>query len=75
MKPKELEQKESMLDREIQLLEERLEKLELETRSEFDKFRLELTALQRFLENHDPNFKRQFKQVREEVFRNLNPER
>lgn len=75
MKPKELEQKESLLDREIQFLEERIEKFELETRGEIDRLRLEFKAIEWFLETQTPDFKKQFQKIREEVFQNLNPEK
>jgi septal ring factor EnvC (AmiA/AmiB activator) len=69
-----LERQEKLLDRELKVLTEAFEKFQEETRAQFDKLELEVKALQAFFETHSPEFKRFFKEIRAQVFKEVNPE-
>lgn len=74
MKKEDLERKEILHDRELEDMEDRLEKFELEVRGQLDELRLELKAFRLFLECLDPKLKKTFAEIREKVFREVNPE-
>lgn len=50
------------------------EKLELESRAELDNLKLEVKAIQLYLEFLNPDFKKVFNGFREKVFHEINPE-
>lgn len=46
----------------------------IEIKAEIDKVKLEIAALSRFLEQAIPSFTRDFPEIREKIFREVNPE-
>lgn len=68
MKEKELERKEVLLDREIELLTERVEKFEAEVRKRLNILELEIKALQLYEEWAHPNTNKMFHDIRSRLF-------
>lgn len=68
MREKELERKEVMLDREIELLADRMEKFEAEVRKRFDDLDLEIKALQLYAEWAHPNTSKTLHDIRSRLF-------
>lgn len=68
------ERMEEMLEREVRVLGEMLKDVQLETRAEIDSIRLELSALEMYLKENHPEFKKSFPKYMERACREINPE-
>jgi hypothetical protein len=64
----------SLLERELGVLVEDLDKSKLDFRSELDLLRIELEALKAFLMISHPEFSEEFKRVKSETLFEKNPE-
>ncbi len=74
MNEKETTKKISLLERELGMLVEELDKNKLDFRSEIDLLRIELEALKGFLKMSHPEFTEEFRKVKSETLREKNPE-
>ncbi|OIP62737.1 MAG: hypothetical protein CO150_08300 [Nitrospirae bacterium CG_4_9_14_3_um_filter_53_35] len=74
MKEKELETRISLLERELSVLVEELDKLKLDHRGELDTLRIEIETLKSFLEKRHSDFAGIFDRIKSETLAEKNPE-
>lgn len=74
MKEQELGKRISLLERELSVLVEDLDKLKLDHRSEWDTLQIEIETLKRFLKAHHPDFVGTFGKIKSQTLMESNPE-
>ena len=63
-----------LLSAELEALAERVQRVELEARSEVDELKIDLETVRRFIDDHHPEFAKVFPSLRESVLRTVDPE-
>lgn len=74
MSEKELAQRLHLMERELAVLAEHLDQSRLEWRGQVDEMRLEIESLKAFLLERDPQFSGHFSKIKNQIFREKNPE-
>ncbi len=74
MKEKETVQRIRLLEQEIRVLVEELDKQKLDMRGQLDELRLEIESLKGFLQREHPEFPETFRKMKEQTIQNKNPE-
>lgn len=74
MNEKEMAKKISLLERELTVLAEELDKSKLDVRSDLNSFRIEMESLKTFLKLHHSEFAGSFRKIKSQTLLEKNPE-
>lgn len=74
MREKEQAQRLHLMEKELAVLAEHLDRSRLEWRGQLDEMKLEIESLKAFLLERDPQFPGHFSKIKAQVFRDKNPE-